>query len=104
MSIIKKNAVIVLLVLAVIYVYAPQSRQGGGEFPWLDEIDFIITSLAPAKPEAGVSRDDPAAAAQVFEDIDYRIAQRIGSIEGWRSFLAAHENGLYTQSARAEIA
>jgi hypothetical protein len=99
MNIIKKNVFIVLLVLAVIYVYAPPSRQDSAKLPWLDETAFIITSMAPAKPEAGVS----PAAAQVVEDLDYRIAQRIGSIEGWRSFLAAHENGLHAQSARAEV-
>ena len=103
MNIFKTNAFIVLLVLAVIYVYAPQSRKDSVKLPWLDEIAFIITSLAPAKPEAGVSPVDPVATAQVAEDLDYRIAQQIGSIEGWRSFLAAHVNGPHVQSARAEV-
>ena len=46
---------------------------------------------------------DPIAAANVDEDLDYRIAQRTKSPEGWRSFLAAHPAGPHAQSARAEI-
>ena len=43
------------------------------------------------------------AAANVDEDLDYRIAQRTKSTEGWRSFLAAHPAGLHAQSARSEL-
>ena len=57
----------------------------------------------PAKPEVGVSPVDPIAAANVDEDLDYRIAQRMKSTEGWRSFLAAHPDGPHAQSARAEL-
>ena len=55
-----------------------------------------------AKPEVAGTLVDPAAAARVDEDLDYMIAQRIGSLEGWRSFLAAHGSGAHAQSARAE--
>ena len=42
---------------------------------WLDDINVIVNkSLAPAKPELGVSPVDPIAAANVDEDLDYRIA------------------------------
>ena len=34
---------------------------------------------------------------------DYRIAQRMKSTEGWRSFLAAHPAGPHAQSARSEL-
>jgi hypothetical protein len=51
----------------------------------------------------GVSPVDPIAAANVDEDLDYRIAQRMKSTEGWRSFLAAHPDGPHAQSARAEL-
>ena len=57
----------------------------------------------PAKVEAGVSAIDPIAAANVDEDLDYRIAQRMKSTEGWRSFLTAHPDGPHAQSARAEL-
>ena len=47
---------------------------------------------------------DRAAAARVDEDLDYKIAQRKGSVEGWRfSFLAAHWSGVHAQSAKAEV-
>jgi hypothetical protein len=31
------------------------------------------------------------------------VAKRLASLEGWRAFLAAHGNGAYAQSARAEV-
>ena len=56
-----------------------------------------------AKPEVAGTLVDPAAAARVDEDLDYMIAQRKGSVEGWRSFLAAHGSGVYAQSVREEV-
>jgi hypothetical protein len=56
-----------------------------------------------AKPEVAGALVDPAAAARVDEDLDYKIAQRKGSVEGWRSFLAAHGSGVHAQSAKAEV-
>jgi hypothetical protein len=74
------------------------------KFRWLDDINVILNkSFANAKPEVGVSPVDPIAAANVDEDLDYRIAQRMKSTERWRSFLAAHPDGLHAQSARAEL-
>jgi hypothetical protein len=35
--------------------------------------------------------------------LDYRIAERTNSTEGWGAFLAAHPNGPHAQSARAEL-
>ena len=70
----------------------------------LDEINNIINkAVAPLKPQAAVSAVDPAGAARVTEDLDYRIAERIGSLEGWRSFLAGHGSGVHAQSARGEV-
>lgn len=46
---------------------------------------------------------DPAAAANVTEDIDYRIAQRTKSLAGWQAFLEAHRDGPHAQAAHAEI-
>src|SRR5262249_39657791 len=45
----------------------------------------------------------PVAAANVDEDLDYRIAERMKSIEGWRWFLEAHPDGPHARSARAEL-
>jgi len=33
----------------------------------------------------------------------YRIAVRIGSVEGWRSFLAVHGSGVHAQTATREV-
>ena len=57
MGIIRKYAFPLVLVFAVIYVYAPLSLEEVAKLPWLDDINIIVNkSLAPAKPEAGVSR------------------------------------------------
>jgi hypothetical protein len=56
-----------------------------------------------AKPEVAGALVDRAAAARVDEDLDYMIAKRKGSVEGWRSFLAAHGSGVHAQSAKGEV-
>jgi hypothetical protein len=104
MGIIRKYAFVLVLALAVIYVYAPVSLGDFAKPQWLDDISVIVNkSLAPAKPEVRVSPVDPIAAANVDEDLDYRIAQRMKSTEGWRSFLAVHPAGAHAQSARAAL-
>ena len=104
MGIVRKYALVLALALAVIYAYAPLSLEDFAKPRWLDDISVIVNRpLAPAKPEARVSPVDPIAAANVDEDLDYRIAQRMKSTEGWRSFLAAHAAGPHAQSARAEL-
>src|SRR5215475_9415502 len=97
---IRKYAFVLMLALAVIYVYAPLTLKEVQKLPWFDDISGVIMrSLAPAKPEVGRSRVDSIAAANIDEDLDYRIAQRTRSIEGWRSFLAAHPDSPHAQSA-----
>jgi hypothetical protein len=104
MGAIRKYAFVLALALAVIYAYAPLSLEHVAKLRWLDDIYVVVNkSLAPAKPEVGVSAVDPVAAANVDEDLDYRIAQRTKTTEGWRSFLAAHPDGPHAQSARAEL-
>src|SRR5208337_1941230 len=56
-----------------------------------------------AKPEAGVAHVHPGTAASIDEELDYMVARKLGSLGGWRVFLAAHGNGVYTQSARTEF-
>ena len=58
---------------------------------------------APAKPEAAAAPVDPAGTAAIDEELDYWAAQKIGSLDGWRSFLAAHGSGVYAQAARTEM-
>jgi hypothetical protein len=95
-----------LLALAVpaTYLYARPSLEEIAKLRWLDDISVMISkSLAYAKPKADVSPVDPIAAAKVDEDLDYRIAERTKSLEGWRAFLTAHPDGAHAQSVRAEF-
>jgi hypothetical protein len=67
----------------------------------LSDVYTAVTSAlvtAVAKPTV-----DPIAAANVAEDIDYRIAQRTKSLAGWQAFLDAHRDGPHAQAAHAEI-
>jgi hypothetical protein len=94
MGIIKKYAFVFVLMLAVIYVYSPRSLEDIAKLAWFDDINIILNkSLAHTKREVGTSPVDPIAAANVDEDLDYRIAQRMKSAEGWRSFLTGHPGG-----------
>ena len=92
------------LAVPATYLYARPSLEEIAKLRWLDDISVMISkSLAYAKPKADVSPVDPIAAANVDEDLDYRIAERTKSTEGWRAFLAAHPDGPHAQSARAEL-
>ena len=92
MGIIRKYAFGLALSLAVIYAYAPLSLEDFAKPRWLDDISVIVNkSLAPAKPEVRV---DPIAAANVDEDLDYRIAQRMKSTEGCGAQVLGHSSGL----------
>ena len=56
-----------------------------------------ITAHSEAAPPA-----TPASIEE--EELEYAIAKRLASLEGWRAFLAARPNGAHAQSARAEVA
>jgi hypothetical protein len=100
-----KYAMVLAFGLAVgSYLHGSPSLEGVDKLKWFDGINVIIDeAFAPRKPEAAFAPVDPAAAALIDEELDYRVAQRIGTLDGWRSFLAAHQNGAYAQSARAEV-
>ena len=92
------------LAVPATYLCARPSLEEIAKLRWLDDISVIISkSLAYAKPQAEVSPVDPIAAGNVDEDLDYRIAERTKSLEGWRAFLIAHPNGPHAQSVRAEL-
>ncbi len=98
-----KYMLFLALPLPAVYAYAPH-LEDVAKARWLDSIGVFITqSVASVSPEASVAAVDPTAAANVDEDLDYRIAQRMKSPEGWRGFLAAHPDGPHAQSARAEL-
>jgi hypothetical protein len=99
-----KYAFVLALAVAVIYAFAPLTRDEIAKVRWLGRINVIISKvLAPVTREVRMVSVDPVAAADVDEDLDYRIAQRMKSAERWRSFLTVHPNGPHAQSARAEL-
>jgi hypothetical protein len=94
-----KFGIVLALNLAVgLYVYASLDNPDAGARAWRapENMDFGNARLDVAV--------DPAAGARVDEELDYRIAKRIGSVEGWRSFLAKHESGAYADNAIAAMA
>jgi hypothetical protein len=92
------------LVVPATYLYARPNVEEIAKLRWLDDVSVMIDkSLAYAKPKAEVPLVDPIAAANVDEDLDYRIAERTKSLEGWRAFLTAHPGGSHAQFARAEL-
>jgi hypothetical protein len=100
-----KYAFVLALGLAFgFWIHAPPNLEEIAKLAWLDEINVIINkAVARLKPQAAVFAVDPVGAARVTEDLDYRIAQRIGSVEGWRSFLAVHRGGVHAQTATGEV-
>ena len=56
-----------------------------------------VPPTVTAVPPTSVERDD------ALEALDYRTAERVDSLEGWRAFLAAHPTGSFAQLARAQI-
>jgi len=100
-----KYAFVLALGLAFgFWIHASPNLEEIAKLAWLDEINVIINkAVARLKPQAAVFAVDPAGAARVTEDLDYRIAKRIGSVEGWRSFLAVHGSGVHAQTATAEV-
>ncbi len=59
-------------------------------------------ALVPA-PRAPSVVSAPPVAADAGEASDYRMTERFGSLDGWRTFLAAHPDGAYARRAQAEI-
>jgi hypothetical protein len=100
-----KYAFVMALGLAFgFWIHAPQNLEEIAKLAWLDEIDVIINkAIARVRPQAAVLAVDPVSAARVTEDLDYRIAERIGSVEGWRSFLAVHGGGVHAQTTTGEV-
>jgi|SRR5271166_753522 len=100
-----KYAVVLASGLAIgFYLHEPPKLERFVTLPSLEEIDVVVReALAAARPKALVDPVDPAAAALVEEELDYRTAQRTRSLDGWRAFVAAHPSGLHAQDAKAKI-
>jgi hypothetical protein len=58
---------------------------------------------ADAMPPEIMAKSTPTAAANVTEDLDFRIAQHAKSVAGWHTFLEAHPDGPHAHAAQAEI-
>jgi hypothetical protein len=66
--------------------------------------DIFPTTHAERKAVVALLEPAPLATpASIDEELDYMVAKRLASLEGWRTFLAAHPNGAYAQSAQAEV-
>jgi hypothetical protein len=72
-----------------LYLNRPMSLERVANLARIDDTEAIVV--------------DPASAGGVGEDLDYLIAKRTGTLEGWRAFLAAHASGVHAKSAEAEI-
>jgi hypothetical protein len=100
---VRKYMLFLALAVPATYLYARPSLEEMSKPRWLADISAAISTSLAAKPQAEVPAVDPIAAAKVDEDLDYRIAERTKSTEGWRAFLAAHPDGPHAQFARAEL-
>jgi len=71
---------------------------------------IVLDTIAPdtAKQSEIAARSEAAPPATLEsieeEELEYAVAKRLASLDGWRAFLAAHPNGAHAQAARAEIA
>jgi hypothetical protein len=64
-------------------------------------VAFIVKTFTPAK--AQTEPVDEAVAANLDEDLDFRIAEQTKTEEGWRAFLDAHPHGNRASIAQAEL-
>jgi Caspase domain len=63
--------------------------------------NVALVPAVAAAPSATAAAPPPP--APDTEASDYRTAERTGSLDGWRSFLAVHPDGSHARLARAEI-
>jgi len=71
---------------------------------------IVLDNMAPDAGHQGeiAARSEAAAPATPAsieeEELEYSVAKRLASLDGWRAFLAAHPNGVHAKAAKAEIA
>jgi uncharacterized caspase-like protein len=66
---------------------------------------FVYGSLGGADISLVPAPRAPAAATIASDAVvDYQLAERLGTAEGWRVFLSAHKSGYYAELAHAQLA
>ena len=86
------------------WINGPISLEMFARLARIHETSIVVDdTVAPLRPDTVAGAVDRTAATRVDEDLDYLIAKRIGTLEGWRAFLAAHGSGDHALSAMAEI-
>ena len=105
MSALFKSAIVIAFGLAIgLYSLGSMSLENVVKSVRLERIVVLINeALSSVRPQAVTIPVDLAAARRVDEDLDYLTAERTGSLEGWRAFLARHGSGSHAQSASSEI-
>ena len=89
-----KYAFVLALGLAIgVYVLGPPNLE-----------DRVPDNSAENAATAQFETSPPVTPPSVDEELDYNVARQFASLAGWRAFLAAHPNGAYARSARAEVA
>jgi hypothetical protein len=92
-----KSSIFLALVIAIgVYLYLSLSDEDVTSMP--PEASVAPLAAGPVAPVA------EAAQANIDDDLaDYLAARHIGTLEGWRAFLAAHGSDLHAPLARAEV-
>ena len=93
------------------YAFLLAMAATGGYFVLVPEDEDVAPSsvqqqaatalLEPRPPAQTPTQASPASIEE--EALEYTVAKRVASLDGWREFLAAHPNGVHAQSARAEV-
>ncbi|MFX8786038.1 hypothetical protein ABTM90_19660, partial [Acinetobacter baumannii] len=60
--------------------------------------DDVVLAPAPAQAPA----PQPGAAAESSAARDYEFAERVGTVEAWDLYIAAHPTGFYTDLAKVQ--
>jgi hypothetical protein len=107
MSALFKFSIFGVLAIAIgVYFYRPSLFDEYVTFArptWEALRTGVAVTPAPPGAEAPGAPMTAAAQADFADDLDYMVARKLGSLNGWRAFLDAHGNGPHAQSARAEI-
>ena len=100
-----KYAIVLAFGVAIgLCLTSPASLERVANLARIDEINIHISnSFADLRPEPAAIVGNPTDAGRVDEDLDYLIAKRTATLEGWQAFLAAHASGARAEAAEAEI-